>query len=226
MLNIYAYHQCAATWAGCKPSSGDREGNFQDRLNKANPFFSLPVTAHTSQVSDLELPHAFPGILSSRPTSFPRGMTQLRHSSPAHSWPTAIIKEPVDYSGVRRTAACGTSQWEAHRPWDSTGVSCLCLGSLQHLSKPGVVAPTQVHLQWAASHLCQVEKGSVLTGLFWELAPGVFCCLKVTFAIVMSWDSPKHLRDLRTLWEAFVYLCLEEAQSLGKEKFQRCFWLL
>lgn len=39
MLNIYAYHQCAAAWAGCEPSaSGD---DFQDRLNKAKPSFSL-----------------------------------------------------------------------------------------------------------------------------------------------------------------------------------------
>ena len=33
---------------------------------------------------------------------------------------------------------------------------------------------------------CQVERGNIPTVFFWKLAPGVSCCLKVTFCIVMS----------------------------------------
>lgn len=56
---------------GVQPPGQAASPVFQDGLNESNLFFSLPVTAYTSRVSDLEPPHTFPGTLSSRPTSLP-----------------------------------------------------------------------------------------------------------------------------------------------------------
>lgn len=55
-----------------------------------------------------------------------------------------------------------------------------------------------------------------------ESSPGTLLLPPSDFGHPDELRQPEALRDLRTLREELVCLCLEEAQSLGKDKFQRC----
>lgn len=66
---------------------------------------------------------------------------------------------------------------------------------------------------------CQVERGNILT-IFLKTCTRSLLLPQSDFLYPDELRQSETLRDLRTPWEAFVYLCLEETQSLGKLSFR------